>query len=180
MLAPLVEGTTIGANWVAPYGLALLRSGDEAGAAAVLDGFDEPPPDYFWLTTLQAASELAAGLGRVDRCKAFFDDLLPHRDTLSIVASGSLCYGLVSTTLGQLALATGDPDQAVDLLDEAVARSVAMAAPYETVKARRLLAAALTAAGRSATEVDPIVALALAGAREHGFAEEEALLSARG
>ena len=86
----------------------------------------------------------------------------------------------MATTLGQLALAFGDADLAVELLDEAVERAVAMAAPYETVKARRLLATALRAGGRSTDEVEPVAELALADAREHGFAEEEALLSALG
>jgi hypothetical protein len=174
ILAPMIENTAIGTNWIAPYGLALLRSGDEAGATAVLDGFPDLAPDYFWISTMQLASELAAGLGRVDRCKAYFDDLLPHRHQLGIVASGSLCFGLVATTLGQLALAMGEPDLAVELLDEAVDRAVGMAAPYETVKARRCLAQALAATGEPFEE---LVALALADARRYGFADEEAALS---
>jgi hypothetical protein len=139
----MVEESDIADNWRPPYGLALLASGDREAAMAVLDALDEPPLDYFWLTTVQTVAELAVGLGRTDVAARLFDALVPYRDQLGITASGSLCFGLVATTLGQLALATGDLGPAVELLTEAEGRAEAMGAPFELVKSRRLLASAL-------------------------------------
>lgn len=144
----MIETSHIDGNWAAPYGLALLDLGDREGAAAVLADFDEPPLDYFWLTTMQIAAELAIGLGDEVWIDRFTEALLPHRALLGITATGTLCFGLVATTLGWLALAHGDHVQAIELLEEAVDRSQAMGAPFESVKARRLLATVLVAGGR--------------------------------
>ena len=103
-----------------------------------------------------------------------YDALLPFRDQLGITASGTFCVGLVATTLGQLAFALGDAAAAIDLLEDAVARADAMEAPFEAVKARRLLAEALVAAGRPHAD---IVDTAITVARTHGFTAEEQLLA---
>jgi hypothetical protein len=167
----LVQNSDIGANWTAAHGLALLLAGDTAAAAAVLDAYDDPPLDYLWITTLQTTAEAAVGLRRLDLCTHLFEQLLPYREQIGITASGSLLFGLVSLSLGQLALTTGELDAAVDLLRESVERATAMGAPFETVRARRLLAASLLAAGRP-EEAAPFLDQATATARTHGFAGE--------
>jgi hypothetical protein len=133
--------------------------------------------DYLWLTTLQSLADLASGLGRVDACERILAALIPFRGRLGITSSGASCYGLVSRTLGQLALAAGHLDLAIELLDEAVAQADAIGAPFEATSARRHLAQALSTAGQRLDEVEAVVATAVALAIEHGFtAEHRALL----
>ncbi len=144
---------------------------------AVLDAFEEPPLDFFWLTTMQVIAELAVGLDRTDVVARFFENLLPYREQLGITASGSLCFGLVATTLGQLALARDDYDVAIELLDDAVARADAMGAPFERVKARRVLVAALHVSGRRTGEITALLATADELAARHGFFGERRLLA---
>ena len=110
--------------------------------------------------------------------RRLFEVLLPYRDQLGIVASGSLVLGLVATTLGQLALGLGDGTGAIELLDEAVARADAMGAPYEGGQGRRFLAEALLGRDRGTDRVGPMVEAAVAVAEQHGFAGEQAALTA--
>jgi tetratricopeptide (TPR) repeat protein len=181
-LVPMLEGVVRAhpsrPNWVPPLGVALLEAGDREGATAVLDGFEEPPLDYFWLTTMQAVAELAVGLGRADRARAVFDQLLPFRDQLGITSSGTFCFGLVATSLGMLASSLGDHAAAVSLLEGAVAQADAMGAPFESVRARRHLASALGSAGAPPNEVAAVVADALAIAEPHPFDGEKLRLIA--
>jgi tetratricopeptide (TPR) repeat protein len=176
-LRTMLEESAIAATWRAPYGLALLDEGDRDGAMAVLEGFEEPPLDFFWLTNIQAMAELAVGLERDDVARRMYDLLLPFRDQLGITASGSLCLGFVATTLGELAVFLGDETAAIDLLVGAVAGADAMEAPYEAVKARRLLATALARSEGRADEAADIVEAATALARSHGLTAEERLLT---
>jgi len=175
-LRAMIEESEITSNWRPPLGLAMLARGDRAGAMAVLDDFEEPPLDYFWLTTMQSLAELAVGLERHDVLRGLFERLSPYRDQLGITASGSLCLGLVATTVGQLALAMGDHEAARELLDQAVSRADAMDAPFEATKARRLLATALVAADGSADEVRKLIDVAAELAEAHGFRAEQLLL----
>lgn len=180
--APMLQATVAAhphrPNWVPPLGLALLHSGDRDGAMAVLDGFDHPPLDYFWLSTMQALGELAIELGRTDRARGIYVALLPFRDQLGITASGTFLFGLVATSLGALANAVGEHEAAVELLEAAVARADAVGAPFESVRARRHLAEALEASGAPAEQVAEVVAAALAIAAPHAFHREEQALAA--
>ena len=72
------------------------------GAGASSTRFDDPPLDYFWLTTMQSLAELAVALGRVDACKRIYELLVPFRDQLGVTSSGALCFGLAARSLGQL------------------------------------------------------------------------------
>ena len=130
VLRGLVEESVLSPVWRAPFGLALLASGEREAAEAVLDDWVEPLLDYFWTTVVQTRSDLAIGLGRVDRCRELYDMLVPHRGLLGITSSGSLVYGLVDLTLGRLATTLGELDLAVELLNGAVEQADAMAAPY--------------------------------------------------
>lgn len=174
----MVEGSDVGGNWMAPYGLALLDRGDLAAASAVLDDIEEQPLDYFWITTTQIQGELAARLGRRDVAGRIYDLLLPHRHQLGITGSGSLCLGLVATTLGGLALAVGDHEAAIETLAGAVDAADAMGAPFESAMSRRLLVEALVAAGDRAEDVGLLLDEAIELADRHRFAAEQRTLVA--
>lgn len=167
----------IGAKWVAPFGLALVAAGEEVEAAAVLGRLDLPPLDYFWLTTMQTVAELAVALGDRAWQERCVELLTPFASQLGLTASGSVCFGLVSTTLGQLAVAQGRYDDAVNLLRDAVARSALIGASFESVRARRQLALALLERGETA-EAAVLVADARSDAVAAGFDGEARLLEA--
>ncbi len=168
----MIDASSISSSWTAAYGLALLNNGDRDGATAVLDSFTRPTLDYLWLSTMQGRADLAVALVRTDTCESIFRELEPFRGQLGIVASGSACYGLVSRTLGQLALATNRPDLAIELLDEAIAQADAIGAPFDSTAARRHLAHALIVAARRLDEVDVVIATAMALAEGHGYEGE--------
>ena len=73
--------------------------------------------------------------------------MLPFRGRLSVTGGGSMCFGLVSRTLGMLALALDEPATAIELLIEAVEHADRIEAISEGVASRRLLASALLATG---------------------------------
>lgn len=182
-IAPLVRSIVDGGaapNWRSALGLALLESGDRAGAEAVLDAFVEPPLDYFWLTTMQTIAELAVGLGRTDRAAELLDLLAPYDGQVGVTASGTYLFGLVGTTIGLLAAHTGDHPRAVATLERALARADAIGAPFEATRTRRLLATSLAATAADPHRVATLVGEATALAERHGFAGEAALLSAGG
>lgn len=174
----MIDGSTVSSNWTAAYGLALLDNGDRDAATAVLDSFTRPTLDYLWLSTMQGRADLAVALGRADWCTSILEELEPFRGQLGIVASGSACYGLVSRTLGQLAIATDRTDLATELLDEAVAQADAIGAPFESTAARRYLAQALMRSGRRLDEVSSVIAAATTLAEQHGFDGERRELKA--
>ncbi|MEY2452568.1 MAG: hypothetical protein QOD92_2142 [Acidimicrobiaceae bacterium] len=175
----LIEQSQLAPNWRVAHGLALLDAGDRVAAMAALDTFEEPTFDSFWLTTMQIAAELAIRLDRTDVALRVADRLRPYGDQLGITASGSLCLGLVATTLGDVALNAGDHEAAIGHLGDAVTHADAMGAVFESVRARRLLASALLATGHVA-DAGSLVLGALAQAEDHGFARERRLLAALG
>lgn len=145
-----IEAMTAGnqaRTWTAAHALALLWAGDRDGAEEILDQHTDIPVNYFWATVMQVRAEVAAGLGRRDHCARMYDELLPFRGRMGLTASGSLCFGLISRTLGTLALALDDLPAATDLLTEAVEQADRTDAPFESVIGRRLLATALVASG---------------------------------
>jgi hypothetical protein len=174
----MIEQSAVSSNWTAAYGLALLDNGERDQAAAALDSITTPPLDYLWLTTMQSVADLAAGLDRRDECERLVTALLPFRGQLGITSTGAACYGLVSRTLGQLALTIGRHELAIELLDEAVAQADSMPAPFDATSARRHLARALSQSGQRLDEVEGLLAEATATAAEHGFAGEQRELAA--
>jgi class 3 adenylate cyclase len=172
----VIDASPIAPNWMPAYGLALLGRGDRAGAAAVLDGFDVPHLDCFWLSTLQSAAELAVGLGRLDWCERIHGLLEPYADQVGVASHGTLLFGLVSTTLASLRLALGDLDGATGLLPDSMRRADAMGAAYERTVTRRLLVEAMTRSRPPGSEVARLRTEALALAERHGFSRERRLL----
>ena len=111
-----------------------------------------------------------------DRCQELFDQLSPFRGQLGITASGSACFGLVSRSLGELALALGRHDDALDLLAEAVADADSSGMHFEAVVARRLLATTHQARGNG-DAASTLIDEALTTAQERGFEHESHLLT---
>jgi class 3 adenylate cyclase len=169
-----IEAMTAGnqaRTWTAAHALALMWAGDHDGAGAILDAHPNVPVNYFWLTVVQCRAEVAAGIGRRDLCARMYDELLPFRGRIGITASGSLCHGLVSRTLGMLALALGDLPAAMDLLDEASEHADRISTPFEGVASRRLLAAAMLESG-DVDRAGPVIETASSVAIAHGFLRE--------
>jgi hypothetical protein len=175
-----LEQSAVRPNWFGVYGSALAASGDMEGAHAVLDEFEMPPMNYFWLSTMQTAAELAIRLEREVECRRFYDLLAPYRGQLGIVASGSMIMCLVSMTLGHLAVICERHDEAIDLLTETMHRADEIGAPFDAVQSRRLLAATLRSRGGDPDEIGALVSAATAMAERHGFAGELAELTSLG
>lgn len=161
----------LGRTWTSAQAIALLWADRRDEAEAILDEYGEIPRNYFWLPVVQVRAEVATELGRLDHCRAMFDELAPLRGLMGIIASGSLCFGLVSRTLGSLALALDDLPVALDHLTEAVAQADRMGAPFESVISRRLLATAMLAFGEAARAADLIDEATVIGT-DHGFMRE--------
>ena len=177
MVAAL-QSMTVGPQarmWSAGLAVALLWAGDLVGAEEVLDRPEEISMNYFWLPATQARAEAAAELRRRDQCQQIFDEVLPYRGRMSVTGGGSSCFGLVSRTLGVLALVLDDVPAAIELLSEAVEHADRIDAVFEAVSSRRSLASALGTAGRIA-EAAAIADHALAVADERGFTREAQLI----
>ena len=174
-----LQAMTAGAQsrmWAAGLAVARLWAGDTAGAEEVLDQPGDIPRTYFWLPVMQARAEVAAGLGRTDHCRQMFDELLPYRGGIGITGSGSSCFGLVSRTLGMLALALDELPTAGELLTDAVEQADRIDAAFDGVIGRRLLAMTMRAVGDDEAAT-PLLATALERAEAHGFHRERELIS---
>ena len=132
------------------------------------------PRNYFWLAVQQALAEVAVGLGRHDHCRSLFDQLWEFRGRISVTGGGSSSFGLLSRTLGLLALELGNMDTAIELLTEAKEQADRLGAGLDGVSARRSLATALRAAGRADGAGD-LLAEAAAVAESQGFGREAML-----
>jgi len=118
-MVPALEAMTAsenGTTWTAGYAMGLLWAGERDKAFAINAKAVEIPRNYFWISVTQARAEVAAGLEMREVCQQIFDELQPFRGRVGITASGSLFYGLVSRTLGMLALALDDLPTAIDVL----------------------------------------------------------------
>ena len=138
-IAAMTDGP-LARTWQAALALAELLDDDREAAARTLAAQGDVPRNYFWMTVTQVHAEVAAALGQTDRCRRLFDELAPYRGRVGIAASGSLCAGLVSRSLGELALALGRYDEAVILLEGAAAQAEQIGMPFEAIVVRRLLA----------------------------------------
>lgn len=174
----VIESSALGQRWMPAYGLARLDLGDRDTAHQVLDGWEIPIEDCFWLSSLQAAAELAVALGRRDWCARIVTLLEPHGHLLGVASHGTLVFGLVATSLGALHLTLGDAPAAEVLLRSSVERADLMGSPFEAVRSRRLLAEALSAQGDAHAEVGGLTKEALALADRHGFSQEQRSLLA--
>ncbi len=164
-------------TWRAALAVAELMNGDHESAHRTLSEQGLAPRNYFWATVTQVQAEVAAALGVTERCQALFDELSSFRGRVGITASGSLCFGLVSRSLGELALALGRTQEAIELLASAIDDADTIGMPFESVISRRLLAGALLREGKS-IEATMVIDQALTEAQARGFGRETRLLEA--
>lgn len=162
-------------TWPAALALAQMMTGDTDAATATLTAQGDVPRTYFWVTVAQVQAEVAAHLGLVTRCGELFEQLLAFRGLVGITASGSLCFGLVSRSLGELALAMGRLEDAAGLLGEAVDAADAAGMVFESVVSRRLLASALHQRGEH-DRAQRVASAAVVVAASRGFAREQRML----
>ena len=177
MVPALVEMTAgpHGRTWRTALALAHVCAGDDDAAAKVAAQVEDVPKSYFWITATQTHAEVAASLVLAERCEQLFEELLPFRDQVGVTASGSRLFGLVSRSLGDLALALGRHDEAIDFLEQAVADADSFGMAFEGTVSRRLLAQAHHGVG-DAERAAAIAAEALPVAVERGNTREVAFL----
>ena len=131
------------AAWRAGLPLVHAAAGDAAAARRELDrcleGVDEIPRDFFWLTALTMLSDAAARLRAAGPAERLYALLRPY-GTRWLQIGYAASDGPVLRSLGLLAAAAGDRDDAVAHLAEAVAVCDAAGAPAFAARARADLA----------------------------------------
>lgn len=131
--------------WSYAYVVALLHAGDEDAARAAADGLRPPNLDFMWTVSMQFLAEIGYGLADVDISAQAYEALLPYRGRLGVIASGTLTYDFVSTSLGAAALGKGRAELAIPLLEEAVATAKRERLRYPELRSQRLLEVARAA-----------------------------------
>ncbi len=106
--------------WSYAYVLALLEGDEVDLARTAAHGLKEPNLDFMWLVSMQFLADIGYRLSDVEISTRAFEALLPYRDRLGVVASGTLTYDFVATSLGAAALGMGKPDLAVPFLQQAI------------------------------------------------------------
>lgn len=160
---------------------------DEAAAyfasSATVD-FADVPRDNNWLLTMSLAAELCAYLGDVPLAAKLFPRLEPFVDRQAVGASGWTTLGSMARPLGLLARTLGRREQAIELLERALASHRRMRAHAFVVHAQLDLAETVGSDPHDADErrrVEELANAALAQARALGMdrhiARAEALLS---
>ena len=151
-------------SWMPEPGLALLRlaQGDTAAAVALInDAVDHPldipskeRPPYGGLRRaplLDAQVEIAVAIGDGPTARAAADELCDIADTFASLA----LHAVAELAQGRVALAEGDPSNAVARCERAVALWVEIGAPFEAATARMVLADARDGTGnQSAAGMD--------------------------
>lgn len=122
-----VGATGSGPTWRCLLAHLCAELGDTDGARAALDvmaqrNFEPVPNDAHYLTSLACLVEAAAFVGDAQLAGALLDRLQPH--AVAIVPNIVALHGSVAHVRGIAARAAGQPDRAVELLEEALARHV--------------------------------------------------------
>ncbi len=125
--------------WSHALALAHIDGGNIEEATKVIDGINDPPHDFMWLVSMQMLAEAGMRLGRADLCERAFDALSPFRGRLGVIASGTLVWGFVSTSIAQAAIGLDRVGLARELLEESEAAARRIGSPYFTSVAQELL-----------------------------------------
>lgn len=113
------------------FAIASAAAGDHqaasAAVASLLHGSEGSlPRTGTWLVTLYCAVEAAYLIGDTTAAAAAYEKLLPYRDELIMVSLAVACFGSVEHALGVASLVTGDLDRAVEHLQRAAHRNLAL------------------------------------------------------
>lgn len=137
-LRSAAEGRRGQGIWSNALVIALTERGEREQAQELAQGLKKPNLDFMWLVSMQMRAEVGYGLGDKELCLDAIEELLPFRDRLGVIASGTLTYGLVATSIGEAAIGAGDYDLAIDALTQAVSKAQQIDAPFFQAKSSRL------------------------------------------
>jgi tetratricopeptide (TPR) repeat protein len=137
-------------NWQSLLALLHAETGARADAAGILARmaarhFADLRIDWSWLPTLAHFADVCAIVE--DRSAAADLERLLRRDASPVVTAPFTCLGASSRYLGVLALVQGRADDAVRLLDEALALNLRLGAQVEVVRTQIALVRALAERG---------------------------------
>ncbi len=164
--------------WSCGLAIARLDQGDVDGARATLDGLKDAPLDFMWLVSQQMIAEAAYRLEDRERCETVLERLLPFAGRVGVIASGTLVFGLVSTSIGEAAMGAGDVDLAITSLRSAAEQADRLELPFCQVRSRRRLLEAMPREQWGSEEWGSVVMAALELATTHEFSSEVAALVA--
>ncbi|HEY3728364.1 MAG TPA: AAA family ATPase [Solirubrobacteraceae bacterium] len=133
------------------------------------EGFASLPEDGDWMATMTLLADVAGELGDGERARPIYELLLPYQRANVVVGLAAVCLGATARYLGRLAMAMGERDHAIELLEGAMERNRVLNAPIHLAHtqldyARALgsglrVKALLEAAQRTAQELElPFVA----------------------
>lgn len=152
-----------------------LGRSDEAAAyfaSSAAADFADVPRDNNWLLTTSLAAEIAAHLGDTRAAALLFDRLAPFADRHAVAASGWTSLGSIARPLGLLAATLGRNDDAVVLLERALAAHQQMRAHAFVVHTRLDLAEILVRSpggGDARARIAELATAALDHARAFGM-----------
>jgi len=106
------------------------------------------PGDSMWLTMVTNLADLCATLGDASRAGDLYEMLTPYRDNNVVVGGGLACLGSVSRPLGRLAATLGRWDDAIALMESALALHERMGAKPMAAHTRYELAHIRLQSGR--------------------------------
>jgi DNA-binding SARP family transcriptional activator len=120
--------------WRGGVATVLCETGEMAKAAEQLDmvaaqDFKDIPKDGDWLTAIAVLSDVAVGVGDVERAALLYDELLPYAEQTVVVGVAVACLGSVSRFLGKLAFTVGRERDAAEHFARAVEAATALQAP---------------------------------------------------
>jgi hypothetical protein len=132
--ARIMAEATLGAvdnSLLAGHAVAAAAAGDHQAAMHSMASLLCPtlrdiPRSGTWLVVMYSFAEAANLIGSEAVGAKVYELLRPYRDQTMIASIGVACFGSVEHALGVAALAHGDLDRAVDHLDRAVLRNVAL------------------------------------------------------
>jgi hypothetical protein len=139
-----------GPVWQSVLALARIETGEPGPAAEILAGlaarnFTDIRADWSRIPTLTFLTDVCSGLGDAPVAEQLI--ALLSREAPPIVMSPVACLGSRARPLGTLALVCGRTDQAIELLDEAVAANARIGARIEVARTQLDLLRALDARG---------------------------------
>ena len=164
-----------------------IQLGEHDEARALLEplsasGFGDRPRDQIWSSFMWVCAETAAGLDDARWSAALAELLLPYEHQL--VYNGLVPFGAMGATLGRLALARGELDDAERFFGRSLETEEQMRAPVLESRSRLGLArvAIARAAEGDAERARELLDRVLEVAREHGLTalEAEALATKAG